>query len=194
MLSKVGQGSGTAHGYETDIDSLGQAASTHTHTFFPLLFFSLSLQSQGRQQPIDQPGAGNGLGQRGQRVCVCVYVCVMIRLTACWKPLSPEAIQDLQAVPNHLEAAKEKKIVLTKQWWSIHLTATDGQTCIYMHKLTSTCSGQCFWSSVIAVSECHTSCCCLTFFPSVGSWYSRTLVTTGGCGYVPLLLSPSGPC
>lgn len=40
MLSKVGQGSGTAHGYETDIDSLGQATSAHihTHTFSPPLF------------------------------------------------------------------------------------------------------------------------------------------------------------
>lgn len=39
-------------------------ARTHTH--------ALSLPSQGRQQPIDQPGAGNSLGQRGQYVRVCV--------------------------------------------------------------------------------------------------------------------------
>lgn len=46
----------------TDIDLLGQAASTH---FLSPPLFPLSLQSQGRHQPIDQPGAGNGLGQRG---------------------------------------------------------------------------------------------------------------------------------
>lgn len=66
MPSKVGQGSGTAHGYETDIDSQGQAMKTRAHTLSLATYFSL--QSQGRHQPIDQPGAGNSLGQRG--LCV----------------------------------------------------------------------------------------------------------------------------
>lgn len=66
MLSKVGQGSGTAHGYETDIDSQGQAMKTRARTLSLPTYFSL--QSQGRHQPIDQPGAGNSLGQRGRCV------------------------------------------------------------------------------------------------------------------------------
>lgn len=66
MPSKVGQGSGTAHGYETDIDSQGQAMKTCAHTLSLATYFSL--QSQGRHQPIDQPGAGNSLGQRGRCV------------------------------------------------------------------------------------------------------------------------------
>lgn len=66
MPSKVGQGSGTAHGYETDIDSQRQAMKTRAHTLSLATYFSL--QSQGRHQPIDQPGAGNSLGQRGRCV------------------------------------------------------------------------------------------------------------------------------
>lgn len=66
MPGKVGQGSGSAHGYETDIDSQGQAMKTRAHTLPLATYFSL--QSQGRHQPIDQPGAGNSPGQRG--LCV----------------------------------------------------------------------------------------------------------------------------
>lgn len=66
MPRKVGQGSGTAHGYETDIDSQGQAMKTRARTLSLPTYFSL--QSQGRHQPIDQPGAGNSLGQRGRCV------------------------------------------------------------------------------------------------------------------------------
>lgn len=109
MLNKVSQGSGTAHGYETDIDSLGQATRTHTHsqthTFSPLIFFSTvtgqastNRSARGRKQP----------GSEGT-VCVRACMCEMIRLTACRKPLSPRAIQDLQAAQNHLRQERERK-------------------------------------------------------------------------------------
>lgn len=39
MPSKVGQGSGTAHGYETDIDSQGQAMKTGARTLSLATYF-----------------------------------------------------------------------------------------------------------------------------------------------------------
>ncbi len=74
----------------------------------------------------------------------------MIRLTACWKLLSPRAIQDLQALSNHLEAVKNKKE-----------KSSDQTPMEYLFR--------------------HTKRCCLWAFPSVHSWYYKTLVTAGGC-------------
>lgn len=110
----------------------------YTHTFS--LPSSFSLQSQGRHQPIDQPGAGNSLGQRGQCVCVCVNV---------WddktNSLSKAALTQSYPGPSGCaespRAAKKKKIALTKHWWSIHLTATDRhastRTSTLQHALTN---------------------------------------------------------
>lgn len=78
-LSKVGQGSDTAHGYETDIDSLGQAtntrARTYTHTFVPLLLFSHSADT-GQASANTSARGRKGRGQRGQSLCVCVCTCL----------------------------------------------------------------------------------------------------------------------
>lgn len=79
--------------------------NTRAHALTPHLFFSTvtgqastNRSAGGRKQP----------GSEGT-VCVRVCMCEMIRLTACRKPLSPRAIQDLQAVQHHLERQRERK-------------------------------------------------------------------------------------